>query len=291
MTRVPLPVILPSSLSLLPSLVGVYLPEELLMCVFSRPASTRASFHDETVAWGDVSAPRKTSVFWGNMTGEWAPMHSRVSSSYLEQSCEFVVWSRSHSSSATRTKRRILSVLWWGKCCLSASLSETLRTYLFIHYKTLRMRTSSAKSPSNNTARAHWREVLDTSHLSHLSSCVQITLASKISFINTCSCLVYWFSTSPLADASFLWLLWCICHTDYCSAVLQKASSIPERLVTLVYPSSQKEKSYRLSLVSKQKQHNFGKSIRVDPLIRFSSLEYIELHFYFYPTITELNFS
>lgn len=186
-----------------------------------------------------VRAPRKTSVVWGNMTGEWALMHSRMSSSYSEQPCESVVWSRSHPLSATRTKRQILSVFWWGKCCLSVSLSETLRTYLLIHYETLRMRTSSAKSQSNNTARAHWRELPDTSHLSHLSSCAQIALASKISFINTCSCLVHWFSTRPLADASFLWLLWCICHTDYCSAVLQKASSIPERLVTLVYPSSQ----------------------------------------------------
>lgn len=233
MTRVLLPLILPSNISLLPSIIGLYLPVELLMCVFSCPASTKGG----TLGWKSGVEGRQGSE--EDMPGEWALMHSRMSSSYSEQSCEFVVWSRSHPLSATRTKRQILSVFWWGKCCLSASLSETLRTYLLIHYETLRMRTSSAKSQSNNTARAHWRELPDTSHLSHLSSCAQIALASKISFINTCSCLVHWFSTRPLADASFLWLLWCICHTDYCSAVLQKASSIPERLVTLVYPSSQ----------------------------------------------------
>lgn len=43
MTRVPLPLILPSNISLLPSIIGLYLPVELLMCVFSCPASTKES--------------------------------------------------------------------------------------------------------------------------------------------------------------------------------------------------------------------------------------------------------
>lgn len=41
---------------------------------------------------------------------------------------------------------------------LSASLSETLITHLFLHYESLRMKTSSAKYRSNNTPRAHWRK-------------------------------------------------------------------------------------------------------------------------------------
>lgn len=43
MTRVLLPLILPSNISLLPSIIGLCLPVELLMCVFSCPASTKES--------------------------------------------------------------------------------------------------------------------------------------------------------------------------------------------------------------------------------------------------------
>lgn len=84
--------------------------------------------------------------------------------SYLEPFCRW----RDEFGNENKLKKKvhfvphvqttILSVSWWAKCRLSASLSETLHTYLFIHYKSLRMRTSSAKSPSNNTARAHWRK-------------------------------------------------------------------------------------------------------------------------------------
>lgn len=147
-----------------------------------------------------------------------------------------LTWRLCSSVGGNLNERWILSAFWWAKCRLSVSLSETLHTYLFIHYKSLRMRTSSAKSLSNNTARAHWRKrrmpliylIWVHAHRlyeranSHLL--INSSYRAVIQYEASGRCLVFMTCV----------LLWCICHTDYCSAALQKAFSITERLVALI---------------------------------------------------------
>lgn len=121
---------------------------------------------------------------------------------------------------------------------LSASLSEALIAHLFLHYESLRMKTSSAKYRSNNTPRAHWRKYrtvpiyLIWVHLHRLRQRANSHLLINFSF----GAVIQYKASGRFLLFMTCVFLWCICHTDYCSAVRQKAFFIT---VTFIWASNE----------------------------------------------------